>query len=138
MWVTHLGCIKGCLEYLGVKISSEWLYGGTGHAFILNISKDLCPSGPTAWNTEILFKLGKNLGYRINGVTSYKKDKDFREKQEKAYELVKDSINKGYPCYGWELDIPKYYVIYGYDDEGYLYTGVKKGHKKWWEQESQT
>lgn len=81
---------------------------------------------------------GENLGYVINGVASYKKDKDFRKKQEKAYELVKDAINKGYPCYGWELDIPEYYVIYGYDDEGYLYTGVKKGHKKWWEQESQT
>lgn len=35
--VTHLGCIKGCLNYLGVEVSDPWLYGATGHAFIINI-----------------------------------------------------------------------------------------------------
>ena len=36
-WVTHLGCIKGCLNYLGIEVSDAWLYGGTGHAFVINI-----------------------------------------------------------------------------------------------------
>jgi hypothetical protein len=35
--VSHLGCIKGCLDYLGMDISDAWLFGGTGHAFIINI-----------------------------------------------------------------------------------------------------
>ena len=30
-WVSHLGCIKGCLDFLGIEISDAWLYGGTGH-----------------------------------------------------------------------------------------------------------
>ena len=38
--VTHLGCIKGCLDYLGMDVSEPWLYGATGHAFIINICKD--------------------------------------------------------------------------------------------------
>ena len=33
--VERLGCIKGCLEYLGSEISFPWLYGGAGHAFII-------------------------------------------------------------------------------------------------------
>ena len=36
-WVTHLGCIKGCLNYLGIEVTDAWLYGGTGHAFVINI-----------------------------------------------------------------------------------------------------
>ncbi len=35
--VSHLGCIKGCLDYLGMDITDAWLFGGTGHAFIINI-----------------------------------------------------------------------------------------------------
>lgn len=27
----------------------EKLYGGSGHAFIIIMAKDVCPSGPTAW-----------------------------------------------------------------------------------------
>jgi len=38
--VTHLGCIKGCLDYLGMDVSEPWLYGGTGHAFVINICQD--------------------------------------------------------------------------------------------------
>ena len=44
-WVSHLGCVKGCLDFLGTKMSDAWLFGGTGHAFIINISEDSCPNG---------------------------------------------------------------------------------------------
>jgi len=36
-WISHLGCIKGCLEYLGVDVSDAWLFGATGHAFVINL-----------------------------------------------------------------------------------------------------
>lgn len=36
--VTHLGCLKGCLNYLDLDITDAWLFGASGHAFILNIS----------------------------------------------------------------------------------------------------
>ena len=45
-WTTHLGCLKGCLEYLGVEMSDAWLFGGTGHAFVMNVHEQVCPSGP--------------------------------------------------------------------------------------------
>ena len=53
-WVSHLGCVKGCLDYLGIDMTDAWLYGASGHAFIRNISEDSCPSGPTAWKTMML------------------------------------------------------------------------------------
>lgn len=137
MWVSHLGCIKGCLDYLNIDISDAWLFGATGHAFIINIAKEVvCPSGPTAWRTEMLFNLGKNIGYTIDGIFGFKSKDDFFEKQKKAWEYIKNAIDEDIPCYGWELDIPEFYVIYGYDDDkGYYFSGPLcdsgKGPKMW-------
>ncbi len=135
MWVSHLGCIKGCLEYLNLDVSDAWLFGATGHAFIINVHEVVCPSGPTAWNTEMLFKLGKNIGYTIDGVFSHKSKSDFAEKKKLAWEMVKQAIDEDLPCYGWELDIPEFYVVYGYDNEGYYFSGPRcdsgKGPKPW-------
>ncbi len=136
-WVSHLGCVKGCLGHLGVDISWPWLYGGTGHAFIINIHKVVCPSGPTAWHTEMLFRLAPNLGYRLAGVFGNKNDSDFASKQEEAWALVRGSLDRDIPCYGWELRVPEFYTIYGYDDVGYYCSGPGcdsgEGPKPWQE-----
>lgn len=136
-WTTHMGCIKSCLDYLGVNISEAWLYGGTGHAFVINIHPELCPSGPTAWNSVMLFELASNLGYQITGEYAQKTAPDFAEKQRRAFEHIKQAIDNNQPCYGWEMEVPEYYVIYGYDDTGYYYKGAMaedgKGPKPWQE-----
>jgi len=134
-WVSHMGVIEGSLKFLNQKISTGWLYGGTGHAFIINIHEGLCPSGPTAWMSKMLFELAPNLGYRIEGVFARKSDSEFPRLQEKAWAHAKKSIDNGIPCYGWELEIAEYYVIKGYDGIGYHYSGPHcddgKGPKPW-------
>jgi hypothetical protein len=134
-WVSHLGCIKGCLSYLGIEMTDGWLFGGTGHAFIINMPKDACPSGPTAWKTMMLFELGQNLGYEIDGMFGSKHQGDLAALQKKAWEFVRGAIDQDLPCYGWELEIPEFYVIYGYDDIGYYISGPEcdegKGPKPW-------
>ena len=134
-WVSHLGCIEGCLKYLKMDVSPAWLYGGTGHAFIINIHEVVCPSGPTAWNTQMLFRLGKNIGYTPSVVWALKSHTDFARKQKRAWETTKRAIDDGLPCYGWELDMPEFYLVYGYDDAGYYFSGPGcdsgKGPKPW-------
>ena len=136
-WVSHLGCVKGCLDYLGADISWAWLYGGTGHAFIINVHEAVCPSGPTAWNYEMLFRLGLNLGWKVSCVFASREDADFSEKQTKAWVHVCNSLDENTPCYGWELRIPEFYIIYGVDDDGYYYSGpgceAGEGPKPWTE-----
>ena len=122
-WVTHMGCVEGCLKYLRHEISTGWLYGGTGHAFVLNIANDLCPSGPTAWRTMMLYELAPNLGYKVEGVFAQRSNPEFPSLQEKAWNRAKECIDNNIPVYGWELDAPEYYTIYGYDDVGYYYSG---------------
>lgn len=122
-WVSHLGSIKGCLDYLGINASDAWLYGASGHAFIMNIHDAVCPSGPTAWNTKRMLELLENIGFKLESVCAHKSQEDFAEKQERAWELVRSAIDEGYPCYGWELAIPEYYVVNGYDENHYLFKG---------------
>jgi hypothetical protein len=122
---------------LGMDVSDAWLYGGTGHAFVINLHEEVCPSGPTAWKTVKLFELGKNLGYRLDGVFGFKHQDDFAGQQQRAWAHVRQAIDQGRPCYGWELEIPEFYVIYGYDDVGYYFSGPGcdegKGPKPWQE-----
>jgi hypothetical protein len=80
--------------------------------------------------------LGRNLGYRVEGVEAFKDDSQgFAEGQRRAWSLVREAIDAGVPCYGWELEIPEYYVVYGYDETGYHYSGPGcvegKGAKPW-------
>jgi len=83
----------------------------------------------------MLFRLGRNIGYDIEGVVSYKLNEDFTAKKRAAWETVRKAIDQGLPCYGWELNIPEYYVVYGYDDVGYYYSGAMcdsgAGPKPW-------
>ncbi len=123
MWASHVGCVKGCLDFLGHKHSAAWVSGGTGHAFVLNVSADLCPSGPTTWDPARFLELIENLGGKIERVRGLATDDDFHKTQIKAMELVKLAINAGYPCYGWELYYPEYYVVYGYDKTHYYFKG---------------
>lgn len=123
-WASHVGCIKGCLDYLGCKVSDAWLFGATGHGFTLNISPGLCPSGPTDWDTSGFLRLGRNVGFQVESVDAYcPKEIDRRDAQERAWDHVRHSIDEGLPCYGWEMDIPEYYVIFGYDKTGYYISG---------------
>lgn len=135
-FVSHLGCLDGCFEYYGLEISKPWLYGATGHGFIINIATDVCPSGPTAWNTSMIFQLTRNLGAAIAGIMAWKKDADFSQKQEAAWKLVQKAIDNDQPCYGWQIgDIPDFDIIYGYDKDGYYYRGYTSeggsGPKPW-------
>ncbi|MHC4431695.1 MAG: hypothetical protein ACYTBS_07640, partial [Planctomycetota bacterium] len=136
-WASHVGCIKGCLNYLDIDVSDAWLFGATGHAFLLNISPGLCPSGPTDWDTSRFLSLGSNIGYVVETVDEYcpRQARDLLKAQERAWAHVRGAIDRGHPCYGWELDIPEYAVIYGYDETGYYISGPEsdtgKGPMPW-------
>jgi hypothetical protein len=58
-------------------------------------------------------------------------------KRREAWDHVRSRLDAGVPCYGWELDVPEYYTIHGYDDAGYYYCGPpdfqKTGPKPWHE-----
>lgn len=135
--VERLGCIKGCLEYLGSDVSFPWLYGGTGHAFILSLDPGVDVSSPDSWDHQPQFDLGANLGYTVDGFSAWKPDAEdtFRQEQRRAWDFVRANIDRGVPCFGFELKqfYGGYWVIYGYDDVGYYYSGWEEGGPLAWQ-----
>jgi len=122
---THLGCLESACEYLGLDVTPAWLYGGTGHAFVMCLTGDLCPSGPHCWNQKSIHILSRNLPFRIEGVAG---PKATPELLEKAWNYVHKSITDGYPCYGWHYE---WVLVKGYDESGYLYSGCIEPPKEW-------
>lgn len=130
----HMGCIKGCLDYLGIERSFAWLYGGTGQAFVLNVNETVFVDCALAWDTRMLFDLAPNLGFTVerlaveHAAALGMPDDEFLQKQREAWDWVRARIDGGLPCYAWELThIPAYYVINGYDHTGYYYSGWEPG-----------
>lgn len=135
-WVSQLASLHGCIEYLGVNLSKSWLFGITGHAFIINIRDNICPSGPTAWKNEMIIELTNNIGIKIDEYFAETCYPDYRVKVKNGWEFVKSSIDQNNPCYGWQIgEIKEFYVIYGYDNVGYYYKGYFQeegaGPKPW-------
>ena len=141
--VERLGCIKGYLDYLGRDISLPWLYGCTGHAFIISVDPGVDVSSPDSWDHRPQFDLGLNMGYSIDGFSVFKPDAGdaFPAKQREAWEFVRANIDRGVPCFGFELKAYHggYWVIYGYDDgageepAGYYYSGWEEGGPTPWD-----
>jgi hypothetical protein len=123
LWTSHIGCLAGCARHLGIAAGTSELFGGTGHAFIANLHERLCPSGPTTWRTDMLFELSCNLGIEQQSLSAAVGERCPAGLPEQAEDFIRDAIDRGRPCYGWELDIPEFYVIYGYDDSGCYISG---------------
>jgi len=123
MWISHIGCLKAAAEYLSVRVSTPWLFGTTGYAFLLNIHKELCPSG---WHVvdmpiqEALRNVGLNVDHLVEARHAWDSTGVL---QERAWEHTRRAIKAGKPCYGYDLEIGDYYAIHGYDGRGYYYSG---------------
>jgi len=133
-WFSYLGALGGCLDYLSLPFSPEWLYGGTGMAFMMNMGADADPGSPVAWewlcvnpchehSPGMVSRLGPSLGYQTRDVCGclYGQARDLDAARERAWDLVRESIDQGLPCLGFELAHPEFFVITGYTDDAYTF-----------------
>jgi hypothetical protein len=132
-WDTYMGCLRGCLQYLHSDITPAWLFGVSGHAFGLNIHKQLCPSGPHVWSGwGSLQGHEALLGLEVERVGPWYKgyDDQYAAHRQLAWERTRKAIDAGTPCIGYDLSWGEFYVVNGYDDAGYLYWNTNYGQLK--------
>lgn len=134
----QMGCLKGAQEFLKQSLSTAWLFGGTGYAFVINISSTADESCPTAWNNQMIYDLAPNIGLTVTGFSISKTaaGENFSSKQREAGDLIRASIDRGLPCYGWEVQpwMPEFGMITGYDETGYYYSSYESGGPVKWEE----
>jgi hypothetical protein len=119
-WTTIAQALREAIKFTAKKeLSLVDIMGYTGHAFRININEaNVDPAGPTAWDWgPVLSKDLKNLGI----LCSYLGEPNFTpptpELLGQAIEKVQMSVDLGIPAVGWDLLIPEFGVIHGYDDE---------------------
>ena len=105
------------------------LFGYSGHAFILNIERTLCPSGPTAWDWgAILFPLRQMYTLRRLCASCDMRSSD--EARELIWQRTVESIDEGRPVILWDALLPEFYLANGYDTERgeYLVQEIGRAH----------
>jgi hypothetical protein len=132
-WDTYMGCLQGCLQNLHSDITPAWLYGVSGHAFGLNIHKQLCPSGPHVWSGwGSLQGHEALLGLQIERLGAWFKgyDDQYAAHKRLVWDRTRKAIDAGTPCIGYDLSWGEFYVVNGYDDAGYYFWNTNMGGMK--------
>ena len=113
-----MGVIRGVLDYYDMKLSNGIVYGGSGHAFMINIHDIVCPSGPYCWKYDGMFKLLLNLGLEMRDLGFFHQDHT-KEQRNKVEEIICQHLDAKRICSMQNMDNQ---IIYGYDEKGLLLT----------------
>ena len=110
-----MASIYGAVRTWDDSLTLTDLFGLSGHAFILNIERTLCPSGPTAWDWgAILFPLRQMYSMRRLCATCDMRSPE--EARELIWQRSMESLDAGHPVVLWDAILPEFYLASGYDD----------------------
>ena len=113
---TLMGVLKGVSDHFKTPLSGAWLFGGSGHAFLINIHEGLCPSGPYVWNYETFFSLAGNLGIEMKDLGFFH-PKSTPDEIKQIEETLKQNIDDHVPCSLLNLENQ---LISGYNDQHFI------------------
>lgn len=113
---TMMGVLKAAADYHGLGLADPTIFGLSGHAFLINIHTQLCPSGPYCWKRENAGPLLENMGLRMLDLGFF----DAGAKNEVRGEVerkLREALDKGIPC---SLINMENQIITGYDGTGFF------------------
>jgi AraC-like DNA-binding protein len=114
---TLMGCVKGASDFFELDWSVPKLFGYSGHAFLINIHDDLCPSGPYSWNHDPFYLALRSMGIRRAGTIAVAEAAGEAERRG-ADERLKAHLDSGGLC---ELHYKEHQLIGGYDTQGFAF-----------------
>jgi len=113
---TMMGVLKSAADYHGLGLSEPMVFGLSGHAFLINIHTQLCPSGPYCWKRGNAEPLIRNMGLKMTdlgffGTGTHDEARSAVERQ------LREALDKGIPCSLTNLENQ---IIDGYDATGFF------------------
>lgn len=148
-WTSAGWSLYRMLGYTDQQLTLPQVMGYTGHAFRITICReDVHIAGPTMFPFRDILSRGlQNLGWTCRVVeTQEKRDgigenanlidpglltasarekRVIKEELPAALDLIHYSIDKGLPVMTWDVFIPEFGIIYGYDDEERLLNAME-------------
>ena len=110
-----LGLAVKCSPYAEF---AEDIIATSGFAFRMWAAEDLCPSATSIWDFDGQKPWVENGGLQCGYVGRYwNMDQVEEEKRLAALEIIKESIDRGIPAVAWDLGVPEWGAVIGYDDD---------------------
>ncbi len=113
---TLMGCLKGASDYFDNDLSAAMLYGLSGHAFLVNVQRDLAPNGPYVWRKERFYELLRGLGIERIGEYELMSESGDRERARVERE-PKESLDAGKLVM---IDFLEHQLVGGFDEQGFV------------------
>ncbi len=113
---TLMGVLKGVADYHDLDLNEAMIYGLSGHAFLINIHTQLCPSGPYCWKRENAKPLIQNLGIRMTDLGFFGTGAKAEDRADVEGKL-RTALDEGIPC---SLVNMENQLIDGYDETGFF------------------
>jgi hypothetical protein len=130
-WTSYVGTVASVLMSRSVKCDYADVAGMSGYAFLVNVHPELCPSGPTVFDWEMLVEGTIALGLDVQLVTALRQAEEDARLAAELFEKVKAEIDAGRCCVVWgATGAPEFAVVYGYQENCYLvrsYRTVQSG-----------
>jgi hypothetical protein len=113
---TLLGVLKGALDHFGRDASPAWAFGVSGHAFLVNVHEQICPSGPYCWNHAPFWPRVADLGLQVEDLGFFHAGSRPEERAE-VEQKVREHLDRGLPA---SLCNKEHQLIVGHDARGLL------------------
>jgi len=94
---TLIGALEGSVRFLGKQRSTAYWMGVTGHAFRICVVDSLGVDGPMKVEVPRMLPLYEHFGYSIHLISAQEGTSDFRDKQQEAWDVIRESIDWGVP-----------------------------------------
>lgn len=118
-WTQAAQTVFGLLPYTDKKdmYSLTDVMGLSSHAFRITIHREtVSPAGPTVYSPYELMGVPLELmGFKVKQI--YVPVPATPEQLETYIAFVQESIDRGMPVTGWDMFVPEFGIIYGYDNE---------------------
>lgn len=125
-WTSLAGALAGALRALGEPRSIAEIMGLGGLAFRLALPAEggVLAAGPAAAAIDIdrVAPLLRNAGRRLEVIAGRTDDRDAAKRRERVLKQIRKGIDRGRPALAYDLHIPEFGIIHGYDDRAHTLT----------------
>ncbi|MGB9743007.1 MAG: hypothetical protein ACP5JB_07725 [candidate division WOR-3 bacterium] len=119
-WLSYLGAVATLLRSRGVKCDLTAVAGLSGYAFIINIHPELLPTGPVAFDWEVLIEGTQALGLETE-LVAVERGPDDPELFRELFLRVREEIDQDRCCIVWGAgDGPEFRLVCGYRNDAYV------------------
>lgn len=123
---SFVGSLATSLKAMRKEVDPNWLMATSAFAFRIYINEVMCPSAMSVfdWST-ILPEAVEQAGSCCTYVSRYwhEQNKE-KERRLEAQQNIIEAITQGIPCIVWDVQIPEWGVIFGYDDRVRIFDSL--------------